>query len=136
MALTRCLDCGAARRHLDGNRCTICGPATAASAPTQWWSDALRIPSVTTSRTKRRWLFALAVVLHVGVGLFCSLAASVVAPASDIVALWAAWFVLLGAIVALRSRPSLCLAIPFVAMSGFIVAVVVLSVNGTGRWHG
>ena len=91
---------------------------------------------MTTSRTQRRWLFALAVALHVVVGLFCGLAASLFAPESDIIALWAVWFVLLGAIVALRRRPWLCLAIPFVAAAGFIVATILLGVDGTGRWQG
>ena len=78
----------------------------------------------------------MAVVLHVVVGLIWGLAAGLFVPAPDIYALWAIWFVLLGAVMALRSRPWLCLAIPFVATAGFIVATILLGADGTGRWEG
>ena len=75
------------------------------------------------STTARRALLVLAVLLHLGVGVFYA-AAGLVAPMWAVLILWAAWVVLLVVLLRIWSRrPPLALVVPLGA-TVLLVAVV------------
>lgn len=73
--------------------------------------------------TSDRLVLVLAVIAHLGAGIFYA-AAGLVAPLWAILLLWALWLVLLWTLVRLwRSRPLTALAVPPVALGLFFLAI-------------
>ena len=73
--------------------------------------------------TSDRLILVLAVVAHLGAGIFYA-AAGLLAPLWAVLLLWALWVVLLWVLVRTwRRRPLLCLVVPVVAVAVFFAVI-------------